>query len=211
MISIKHRHSGTTLCEFGVETVKQAAEKGKANLYGANLYGANLREADLREANLRGAHLYGANLYGADLYGADLRGADLREANLCGANLYGADLYGANLRGVNLRGANLYGADLYGADLYGADLYGANLYVANLCGAIIDYETVSKTPIQIPCGLKYVALITDGYMRLGCKRYKHSEWAAFSDEQISEMDSGALEFWKQWKEPLLAMCRAHVG
>ena len=47
MISIKHRHSGTTLCEFGVETVKQAAEKGKANLREANLYGANLREADL--------------------------------------------------------------------------------------------------------------------------------------------------------------------
>ena len=146
MIAIKHRFTDATLCEFDVTTVKEAAEKGKANLYGANL----------------------------------------REANL----------YGANLREANL----------YGADLYGANLYGANLY-----GAIIDGETVSKNPIHIPCGLKYIALITDGYMRLGCKRYKHSEWAAFSNEQISEMDSGALDFWKQWKEPLLAMCKSHAS
>ena len=121
MIAIKHRFTNATLCEFDVTTVKEAAEKGKANL---------------REANLRGANLY---------------------------------------------------------------------------GAIIDGETVFKNPIHIPCGLKYIALITDGYMRLGCKRYKHSEWAEFSDYQIAEMDSGALEFWKQWKEPLLAMCKAHAG
>ena len=128
-------------------------------------------------------------------------GADLYGANLYGADLYGADLYGANLRGANLRGANLRGADLYGADLR----------EANLRGAIIDGEIVSKNPIHITCGLKYAALITDGYMRLGCKRYKHSEWAEFSDEQISEMDDGALEFWNQWKKPILAMCEAHAG
>jgi hypothetical protein len=156
MISIKHRYTGTTLCEFNVETVWEAAENGKA---------------DLRRANL-----YGANLYGANLRGADLRGADLRKANLYEANLYEASLYGANL-----------------------------------CGAIIDGEVITKNPIQIQCGLRYIALITDGYMRLGCKRYTHAEWAAFSDDEIEKMDSGALEFWKQWKEPLLAMCKAHSG
>ena len=146
MISIKHRFTNATLCEFDVTTVKEAAEKGKANL----------REANLREANLRGANLRGANLREVDLYGANLREADLREA-------------------------------------------------------IIDGEIVSKNPIHITYGLKYAALITDGYMRLGCKRYKHSEWAEFSDEQISEMDDGALEFWNQWKKPILAMCEAHAG
>ena len=39
MIAIKHRYTDTTLCEFDVETVKQAAEKGKADLRGANLEG----------------------------------------------------------------------------------------------------------------------------------------------------------------------------
>ena len=67
MIAIKHRYTGTTLCEFDVATLKEAAEKGRANLRGANLGGADLYGADLR-----GANLYGANLYGADLGGADL-------------------------------------------------------------------------------------------------------------------------------------------
>jgi hypothetical protein len=46
-------------------------------------------------------------------------------------------------------------------------------------------------------------------MRLGCKRFTHDEWANFTDFEISEMDSYALAFWKQWKAPLLSMCAAH--
>ena len=139
MIAIKHRYTDTTLCEFDVETVKQAAERGKANLRGANLYGANLD----------------------------------------GANLDGANLYGANLRGANLYGANL------------------------------DGEKLTKSPLVVT-GLRYWCLISDGYMRLGCKRFTHEEWAEFSDDVIEKMDCCALEFWKQWKESLLAMCKAHA-
>ena len=62
MISIKHRFSNTTLCEFDVLTVRECAEKGKANLRGADLGGANLYGADLRGADLRGANLRGADL-----------------------------------------------------------------------------------------------------------------------------------------------------
>ena len=195
MISIKHRFTGATLCEFDVKTIKEAAEQGSANLRDANLYGANLRDADL----------YGANLYGADLRGANLYDADLRGADLRGANLRGADLYGADLRGANLYGADLRGADLRGADLRGADLRGANLYGANL-----DCEKITKNPLVIN-GLRYWCLITDGFMRLGCKRFTHKEWADFNDKQISEMDSHALEFWMQWKEPLISMCAKHAG
>jgi len=131
VIAIKHRFSGATLCEFDVETVKDAVVKAVSD-----------------KTNLRGA---------------DLRGADLR------------------------------GADLDGADLDGADL---------------DGEKIKKTPLSV-VGLHYWCLISDGYMRLGCKRFTHDEWANFTDDEISNMDSYALEFWKQWKAPLLAMCSAH--
>ena len=120
------------------------------------------------------------------------------------ANLSEANLSRANLRGANLRGANLSGANLSGANLSEADLSRANL-----CGAKIDDEVIKSNPIQIPCGLTYVALITEGYMRLGCRRHTHEEWERFNDAEISVMDSNALEFWRQWKEPLLAMCKAH--
>jgi len=214
MIAIKHRFSGVVLCEFDVDTVKQATEQGKANLARANLARANLYEANLAGADLYEANLYEANLAGADLAGADLARANLAranlyEANLAGANLYGVNLYGADLYGVNLRGANLYGANLYGANLYGADLYGVNLRGANLDGANLDGEKISKTPLVI-VNLRYWCLISDGFMRLGCKRYTHQEWAAFNDKQIEEMNKNALEFWKQWKEPLLAMCKVHA-
>ena len=145
----------------------------------------------------------------ANLYGANLRGADLRGANLDGANLRGADLRGANLRGANLDGANLDGADLRGANLRGADLYGADLYGADLRGAYLDGEKITKNPLSI-VGMHYWCLISDSYMRLGCKRFTHQEWSDFNDEQISEMDSKALEFRTQWKAPLLEMCKAHA-
>ena len=132
MISIKHRFSESTLCEFDVETVKLAVETAVKD--------------------------------------------------------------GANLRGANLHGANLYGSNLRGADLYGADLRG---------------EKIKKTPLSI-VGLRYWCLISDGFMRLGCKRFTHDEWANFSEDEISDMDICALEFWKQWKAPLLDMCKTHA-
>ena len=178
---IKNRWNCSVIFSLETESLKLCIEAAIKSE--ADLRGANLYEADLREANLRGADLRGANLRGANLRGANLRGADLRGANLREANLYGADLYGANLYGADLRGANLRGADL-------------------------DGETIKLTPL-IVSNLIYQCLITDKYMRLGCKRFTHSEWGNFNDKQISEMDTNALTFWQTWKEPLLAMCAAH--
>ncbi|MES2586967.1 MAG: pentapeptide repeat-containing protein, partial [Pseudomonadota bacterium] len=144
---------------------------------------------------LRGADLSGANLRGANLSGANLSGAYLRGANLSGAYLRGADLSGANLRGANLRGANLRGANLSGADLRGAK---------------IDGEEITKEPLMIQ-GLHYWVLITEGFMRIGCKRFTHQEWSEFKDPTIADMDSKALEFWNEWKEPLMVMCEKHGG
>ena len=123
MIAIKHRFTGVVLCEFDVQTMREAVIKAVKS--GASLSGADLSGADLS----------GANLYGASLSGASLRGADLYVASLSGANLRGADLCGANLRGANLSGANLYGANLCGANLRGAELSRASLSGANLFGA----------------------------------------------------------------------------
>ena len=79
MIAIKHRYTGTPLCEFDVATIKDAAEKGSANLRGADLYGANLRGVNLGGANLRGANLRGENLCRADLGEAGLSGEDFSD------------------------------------------------------------------------------------------------------------------------------------
>ena len=46
-------------------------------------------------------------------------------------------------------------------------------------------------------------------MFIGCKRYTHAEWDSFSDEDISDMESMALAFWKIWEEPLILLCKTH--
>jgi len=125
--------------------------------------------------------------------GAKIRGADLR----------GADLRGANLGGANLRYANLWGADLRGANLGDADLRGADLRGANLGGA-------KNAPLIIPTLRWFVCINGFGYMRIGCQNHKVEQWKAFTDQEISRMDSDALQFWNQYKVMLLAACEAHV-
>ena len=58
-------------------------------------------------------------------------------------------------------------------------------------------------------GLYYWVLITESYMRIGCKRYTHQEWSEFKDPTIAAMDSKALDFWNEWKAPLMTMCEKH--
>ena len=134
----------------------------------------------------------------------------LEEATRAGANLDGANLAGANLVRANLYGANLYGANLAGANLVRANLYGASLDGANLVRANLDGETLLRAPVSIG-NLRWRVLITEGFLRVGCQRHSHAEWAAFGDDTIEAMDAGALEFWNQWKAPLLAMCAAQKG
>ena len=105
-------------------------------------------------------------------------------------------------------GANLSDANLSDANLSNADLIGANLSDANLSGAKIDGEQITKAPLMIK-GLHYWVLITEGFMRIGCKRFTHQEWSEFKDPTIAAMDSKALEFWNEWKEPLMMMCEKH--
>jgi hypothetical protein len=151
----------------------------------------------------------GANLRGANLSGANLCSANLRDANLRGANLSGADLSGADLRSVNLRGANLSSAYLSGVNLRGANLSGANLCSANLRGAKYgDGVPMENEPYQLS-GEYYSVLILDTHIKIGCKLHSHFEWSNFNDEQIQNMDSGALSWWKINREIILALSLHH--
>ena len=113
-----------------------------------------------------------------------LEGANLIDANLIDANLIDANLEGANLRGANLRGANLRGANLRGANLDGANLDGANGNLKELKNMQIETYSIS---------------FTKDILQIGCKRFSHTEWQNFSDDEINKMDKQALSFWTKWK------------
>ena len=109
------------------------------------------------------------------------------------ANLRGADLRGADLRDANLGDANLRYANLRDADLRDTDLWDAK-----------------NAPLIIPTLRWLVCINGFGYMRIGCQNHKVEQWKAFTDQEISRMDSDALKFWNQYKVMLLAACEAHV-
>ena len=111
----------------------------------------------------------------------------LSDANLRGANLRDAYLRGADLRDADLRHANLSYADLRGADLRYANLRGADLIVLQM-----DLWT---------------AYITTNHIRIGCQSHILSEWENFTDEEISEMHPGALEYWNENKEVIISLCK----
>ena len=170
----------------------------RAYLRGANLSGANLSDANLSGANLSDAYLRGAYLRGANLSDANLSDANLSDAYLSGANLSGAYLSGANLSDANLSGANLSDAYLRGAYLRGAYLSDANLREINeLWGTSGNCREVKA----IQCDL-WPVTYTAEHMQIGCQFHNLSEWWHFTDEEIGEMDSRALEWWNVWK-PIL--------
>ena len=121
---------------------------------------------------------------GDSLLGADLRGADLREANLEGADLREANLQRADLRGADLREANLRGVDLQRADLRWADL---------------------PTDVIRIDGMRWDVTILYGYMRIGCQHHHVDDWDKFTDDKISKMGDGALEFWQANKQKLITI------
>ena len=110
----------------------------------------------------------------------------------------------AYLQGADLRGADLQGADLQGAYLQGADLQGAYFYDREGTKIVI-----SKQPLSLS-GLRWHVIVWDTHMQIGCELHNHAQWAKYDDARIAQMDSGALEFWREQKGFLLGLCARHA-
>jgi len=136
------------------------------------------------------------SIFGKLLYESDAE--NIKEAVVKAVNDK-IDLSGANLSGANLSDANLSDANLRDAYLSGADLRGAD-------GEKIIIE---KIPIQVLTDT-YNIIVFDAHMKIGCEFHSLADWWKFSDKRIAEMDgTKARHFWKIWKEPLKAICKAN--
>ena len=155
-------------------------------------------------ASLDRASLDGASLIGASLDGARLDGASLDRARLDGASLNGASLIGASLDRARLIGASLDRASLIGANLDGASLNGARLRETVWRGLV----KINRAPLYVG-GLAWPVWILDNHMQIGCELHTLNEWRGFDCARIARMDGVASrKFWKQWRDPLLAMAVA---
>jgi hypothetical protein len=121
-----------------------------------------------------------------------------------------ADLSGALLSGALLRGADLRDADLSGALMSGADLSGALLSGADLRGARYGDAPMTIPPISITGMLRHRTLILDHHVKIGCQLHSIDAWEAMTEAEIRGMDgTEAAKEWRMWRDPLLAIARAH--
>ena len=196
LFKIKHRYTQKVLFQDEFESFRDCVEM--AIKLKISLSGALLSRMDLS----------GMDLSGMDLSWADLSESNLSRVNLSKANLSGADLSGSKLSRTDLSRANFSGADLSWVNFSGANLYRAKLYKSAFPGAKKNKIEITEPPIQIT-GLKWNVIIFDHYMKIGCETHKISEWKAFDNERINEMDKKALGFCKKNKQFLLSACAAN--
>jgi hypothetical protein len=52
---------------------------------------------------------------------------------------------------------------------------------------------------------RYQCFIQKEHLRVGCEHHAWDKWLGFDDKRITEMDSGALEWWVVWKPILLSI------
>jgi len=91
--------------------------------------------------------------------------------------------------------ANLRYADLRDADLRDANLRDANLISSDLRGAIGNNIEIKS--MQLPMWNISFSL-NEQSLAIGCQQHSIAKWKEFTDDEISEMDAGALDWWKKW-------------
>ncbi len=178
------------------------SEELKKILQKRGLCEKRIDEGDLSYINLANINLEGANLKYIDFEGADLSFADLEGANLMFADLQNTNLERANLSCINLTDTNLSFANLKFADLSFADLRWANLTNADLKNIKLNYAVGDKGEVKSMHIEKYDISwdFQNNILNIGCKSHSFDEWKNFTNEQIDKMDTGALKWWKKWKE-----------
>jgi hypothetical protein len=111
-----------------------------------------------------------------------------------------ADLRGSDLSDRDLRDRDLSDKDLRGSDLSGSILIHSNLRRSNLDGVRL-WDTIGNmreiNSLQIE---RYQIAYTYDRLQIGCENHSIDEWRQFSDEEIAGMDTGALEWWRKWRD-----------
>lgn len=142
------------------------------------------------QRDFNGADLRGVRLWRADLRGVNLWDANLADAKLCGVNLIGSILTGVNLTNANLIAVNLKDARMYGANLTGTKLSDMRGNMREIMSLRIEWWSVAYT-----------------FDRLQIDLENHSieDWRNFTDDQIADMASDALDWWHKWKDAIFRL------
>jgi len=110
-----------------------------------------------------------------------------------------------------VEGATKEGISFYHADMSGADMRGANMSDADMRGANMRYAIGNMIELKTLALEKYVVTFNDSHMAIGCQQHTIEGWFEFTDDRISQMGHGALEWWKKWKDFIFTAIKMTKG
>ncbi len=84
----------------------------------------------------------------------------------------------------------------------------SSVYNSRVDSSSVYNSSVTKSTKSIS-GLIWQVSFTDENITIGCETHKTAEWEAFTDRQISRMESRALEFWNTYKTIILNLAKIH--
>ena len=109
------------------------------------------------------------------------------------------------------RGGYFLGGEFRGGEFRGGEFLGGKFRGGEFRGGYFLGEAITKAPIFIFNIGKWSASITSKMMAIGCQHHSHEDWRNFTDDQISDMAYGAMEFWQKNKDFLLMICASEVS
>lgn len=191
------------------------ADLSDCDLTGANMRGVDLSRARFNRSIMRHADLSDSNLTQATMINVDLTDSYMSCCNLTEARMTRAKLKNATMRHCTMIDTILRAVDLADADLHGSTLVGVDFSHSNLRDVWLESATMLNCELRevIGNGVEIKTFQTESYMvnftkhdiQIGCKRFTVEEWTNFTDHEISQLDTGALDWWKQWKDVVLSI------
>lgn len=77
---------------------------------------------------------------------------------------------------------------------------------------IIEIDSLQEANLRgaavIVFGMEWNIYITNGHIRIGCQSHPLEKWIGFSDDDISSMSGGALEFWSINRNWIISSCKS---
>lgn len=117
------------------------------------------------------------------------------------------DLLKVKFDSCNLSRADFSHSNLIGASFLNSTLVGTKFHFADLRGCKFSDLSLDTDLVVIYGTSMWEVFITSKSIQIGCQIHSVEEWEQFSKREIDDMDAIALDFWKDWKKPILSISK----
>ena len=157
-------------------------------------------ECNSWEELLKGALEAKISFYRADFRGSDFRGSNFRYSNFSDSDFSNSDFSDSNFSDSDFSNSDFSDSNFSDSDFSDSEFSDSEFSDSNFRGSKHQYKIGNMREWHSMQLDTYMIVFNKHILAIGCKQFKIKEWESFTDEEITDMDSGALEWWKKWKD-----------